>query len=223
MPISNLRLLEEPHAVRILGDYGIPYPSNRFAKTREEAIQGAEELGYPVALKIVSPQVIHKSDAGGVTVGLRNADEVGLGFVNMVGRVKKAIPEGQIRGVLVCREAHPGLEIIVGALADPVFGPTLMFGLGGIFTEVMRDVSFRVAPVKRVDVEEMIEEIKGYPVLAGLRGQRPRDLKALANLILAVSRLVSERPEIKELDLNPVRLYERGLMVLDARIMAQQM
>jgi acyl-CoA synthetase (NDP forming) len=219
MSNSNFRFMEEPDAVRILEQYGIPYPAHRFAQTAEEAIQGAEEMGYPVVLKIVSPQVTHKSDAGGVAVGLRNAEEVGLGFADIVARVKKAIPEGKIHGVLVCRQADPGLEVIVGALIDPIFGPTIMFGLGGIFTEVLKDVSFRIVPAERIDVEEMIQEIKGFPIITGLRGQKPRDLEALANLILAVSRLVSERPNMKELDLNPVRLYEQGLLVLDARIM----
>jgi acyl-CoA synthetase (NDP forming) len=219
MSNSNLHFMEEPDAVGILAQYGIPYPAHRLARTAAEAIQGADEMGYPVVLKIVSPQVIHKSDAGGVAVGLKNAGEVGLGFADMLARVKKTFPESEIRGVLVCRQADPGLEVIVGALKDPIFGPTLMFGLGGIFTEVLKDVSFRIVPAERIDVEEMIQEIKGYPILAGIRGQKPRDLEALADLMLAVSRLVSERPNIEELDLNPVRLYEQGLLVLDARIM----
>ena len=141
------------------------------------------------------------------------------GFAEMVDRVRKAIPEGEVRGALVCRQADPGIEVIVGALKDPIFGPAIMFGLGGIFTEVLKDVSFRIIPIERIDAEEMIREIKGYPILTGLRGQKPRDLEALADLLLAVSRLVSERPDIEELDLNPVRLYEQGLLVLDARIM----
>lgn len=219
MSNSNFRFMEEPDAVRILTQYGIPYPTHRFAQTAEEAVQGAEETGYPVVLKIVSPQISHKSDVGGVAVGLKNAQEVSRGFADILGRVQKAVPESEVRGVLVCRQAEPGLEVIVGALKDPIFGPTLMFGLGGIFTEILKDVSFRIVPVERIDVEEMIQEIKGHPILSGLRGQKPRDLEALADLLLAVSRLVSERPNIEELDLNPVRLYEQGLSVLDVRIL----
>jgi acyl-CoA synthetase (NDP forming) len=221
MSNSNSHFIEEPDAVDILRQYGIPYPVHRFARTVAEAIQGAEEMGYPVVLKIVSPQVIHKSDAGGVALGLKNAEELGLGFADMMGRVKEIIPECEVSGALVCRQADPGIEVIVGALKDPIFGPALMFGLGGIFTEVLKDVSFRTIPAERIDVEEMIREIKGYPILAGLRGQKPRDLEALADLLLAVSRLVSERPNIEELDLNPVRLYEQGLLVLDARILGE--
>jgi acyl-CoA synthetase (NDP forming) len=219
MSNSNFRFMEEPDAVSILTQYGIPYPAHRFAQTAEAAVQGAEEMGYPVVLKIVSPQISHKSDVGGVAVGLKNAEEVSCGFADMLGRVKKAVPESEARGVLVCRQAEPGLEVIVGALKDPIFGPTLMFGLGGVFTEVLKDVSFRIVPVERMDVEEMIQEIKGYPILSGLRGQKPRDLEALADLLLAVSCLMSERPNIEELDLNPVRLYEHGLSVLDVRIL----
>jgi acyl-CoA synthetase (NDP forming) len=215
---SNIHFMEEPDAVKILDKYGISYPVHRFVQTLQEAIQGAEEIGYPVVLKIVSPQIIHKSDVGGVAVGIKNAEEIKSSFNNIINRVKKVNPETEIHGVLVCRQADPGLEVIVGTLKDPIFGPTLMFGMGGIFTEVLKDVSFRIVPVERIDVEEMILEIKGYPILGGLRGQKPRDLKALTGLILSVNRLVNENPNIQEIDLNPVMLYEQGLLVLDARI-----
>lgn len=218
MSISNVHFMLEPKAIGILEQYGIPYPTHRFVQTAEEAIREAEQIGYPVVLKIVSPRIIHKSEAGGVAQGLKDAQEVHLGFEDMMARIRGGVQENEIEGVLVCRQADPGIEVIVGALEDPVFGPTLMFGLGGIFTEVLQDVSFRIVPVEPIDVEEMIQEIKGYPILTGVRGHKSRDLEALADLILAVGRLVSERPNIRELDLNPVRLYEQGLLVLDARI-----
>jgi acyl-CoA synthetase (NDP forming) len=132
--------------------------------------------------------------------------------------VRKAVAEAAITGVLVCKQAAKGVEVIIGALEDPVFGPTLMFGLGGIFTELMRDVAFRIAPIERLDAEEMVKEIKGYPVLTGLRGQPGCDVNRLIDLLMAVSKMVTEKTDIKELDLNPVRLFERGLMVLDVRL-----
>jgi acyl-CoA synthetase (NDP forming) len=137
-------------------------------------------------------------------------------------RVQKAVPNPPIEGVLVCQQAPAGLEVIVGAIDDPVFGATIMFGLGGIFAEVFRDVAFRIAPLERIDAEEMIREIRGYPVLTGTRGQSARDIDRLIDLLMAVSRLVTEKPDTKELDLNPVRLFERGLMALDVRMIEKE-
>ena len=218
MSDQNLDLMIEPEAIAILDHYGIPYPANRFVQNADEAVWQAEQIGYPVVLKIVSPRIIHKSDAGGVMAELKDGEAVRAGYEDMIYRIGKAMPSIDIQGVLVCRQADPGLEVIVGASEDPVFGPTLMFGMGGIYTEILNDVSFRIVPVESLDVEEMIQEIKGYHILSGTRGKKPRDLKALANIIQTVGRIVSERPEIKEIDLNPVRLYEGGLLVLDARI-----
>jgi acyl-CoA synthetase (NDP forming) len=218
MSVSKADFMLEPEAVGIFNEYGIPYPVHRFVRSADEAVHAAEEIDFPVVLKIVSPRIIHKSDAGGVVTGLEKAEDVRIAFEHMTARILSEINDNDIRGALVCRQAEPGLEVIVGSLQDPVFGPTLMFGMGGIFTEILNDVSFRIVPVEYIDVEEMITEIKGYPILAGARGEKPRDIKALADILLAVGRLVSERPEVGELDLNPVRLYEKGAMVLDARI-----
>ena len=140
------------------------------------------------------------------------------GFEKMTASVKRAVPSAEISGALVCAMAPQGVEAIVGGLIDPNLGATVMFGLGGIFAEVLKDVSFRCVPLNSLDAEEMIAEIKGYPMLTGARGQTPCDLKAVADLLLAVSRLLQEHPEIQELDLNPVRLYGDGLLALDARI-----
>lgn len=212
----------EPEAAKILSDYQIPYPEHRLARSQAEAVGFAAKIGYPVVLKIVSPQLVHKSEAGGVVTGLTDAAAVSRSYDEMLGRIKASFPQAQIEGVLVCRQAPEGLEAIVGGLQDPVFGPTVMFGLGGIFAEVFKDVTFRVAPLKPIDAEEMIAEIKGYPLLEGVRGQPRRDLEALAGLLLAVSRLLTERPELKELDLNPVRLYPKGLLALDVRIIEKK-
>ena len=208
----------EPEAVQLLEEYGIPYPAHGFARDAEEAAGIAEELGFPVVLKVVSSDVPHKSDAGGVLVGVKDGASVREGFRALVSRVSSAVPGAQIEGALVCQEARAGLEVIVGALEDETFGPTVMFGLGGIFADVLRDVSFRVAPLRHRDAEEMIRELQGYPLLSGARGQAPLDVGALVELLLSVSRLVTEHRGIQELDLNPVRVYEHGLLALDARM-----
>ena len=208
----------EPEAVRLLGEYGIPYPTHGFARDAEAAAGIAEEIGFPVVLKIVSLSLLHKSDMGGVLVGLEDCASVRGGFSAVVDRVSSLVPSAQIEGALVCKQAPDGLEVIVGALDDVTFGPSVMFGLGGIFTEVLRDVAFRVAPLRSRDAHEMIREIQGYPLLSGARGQVPLDVEALVELLLSVSRLVMEHREIQQLDLNPVRVYEQGLLALDARM-----
>ena len=218
MSETSENFILEPDAVGYLKRYNIPYPDHGVAHTPQEAVKIADRLGYPVVLKIVSPAVIHKSDAGGVAVDLKNPDEVLDGYRGVIDRVQKAVANPPIEGVLVCQQASEGLEVIVGAIDDPVFGATIMFGLGGIFAEVFRDVVFRIAPLERIDAEEMIREIRGYPLLTGTRGQSGRDIDRLIDLLMAVSRLVTEKPNTKELDLNPVRLFEQGLMVLDVRM-----
>ena len=215
---SRSGFLLEPDAVKLLEKYAVPYPEHALAHSAEEAIECAGRLGYPVVLKVVSPEVIHKSDVGGVLAGLADAPQVRAGYYRILTSVSSHLPDANIEAVLVCKQAPPGLEVIVGALDDPCFGPTVMFGLGGIFAEVLQDVVFRLAPLRRLDALEMIHEVKGYPLIAGLRGQKPSDEEALVALLLAVSKVVIEHPEIKELDLNPVRLYEHSLSVLDARV-----
>ncbi len=215
------RYMSEPKAVQLLQKYGIPYPAHGFARDAEAATAIAEDIGFPVVLKVVSPDVLHKSDAGGVLVGLEDSASVREGFATIVDRVSSLLPGAQIQGLLVCEHAPEGLEVIVGALEDQTFGPAVMFGMGGIFAEVMKDVSFRVAPLQRKDAEEMIREIQGYAVLSGARGQAPLHAGALIELLLSVSRLVMEHREIQQLDLNPVRVYEQGLLALDARMVVK--
>lgn len=221
MTNTQRQLILEPEGIKYIEKYNIPYPDHALARSAEEAATIADSLGYPVVLKVVSPDVIHKSDVGGVSVGLSSPEEVSRAYEEIAVRVNQAVRRAQIKGVLVCRQADEGLEVIVGAHHDAVFGPTIMFGLGGIFAEVLNDVTFRIAPLKRIDAEEMIREIKHFALLTGIRGQGARDLSALSKLIMAVSQCVTKEPEIKELDLNPVRLYERGLMAVDVRIMRQ--
>ncbi len=212
-------MLPEPQAIALLNDYGIPYPEHGFAQSAVEAVLLAERIGFPVVLKVVSPDAVHKSDLGGVAMGIEDSGGVVLAYEGIIRSVRAHTADADIPGMLVCKQAPPGLEVIVGGLQDVMFGPALMFGLGGIFAEVLEDVTFRVVPIERVDAQEMLQEIRGYALLAGIRGHGGYDVEALVDLLLAVSRLMAERTEIQELDLNPVRLYEQGLMALDARIL----
>lgn len=207
------RLLPEPEAISLLRAYGIPYPDHAVAGTAKEATEIADRLGYPVVLKVVSPDVVHKSDVGGVVVGLENARSVAKAYERVVASVHEHVPGANIQGMLVCRQSPARLEVIVGALNDA------MFGLGGIFTEVLNDVTFRVTPLERRDAQQMIQEIRGWRLLEGVRDQPGHDIQALVDLLLSVSQMVMDRSEIEELDLNPVRLFDQGLMVLDARIL----
>ena len=154
-------------------------------------------------------------------MGLNNGKEVARGFNEMKDHLAKVLPEAPIEGILVCKQAPKGLDVIVGALEDPVFGSAIMFGLGGIFTEVMQDVSFRLVPLNREDAQGMIAEIRGYPLLSGARGQVRCDLDQLTELLLSVSRMIADQRSIRELDLNPIRLFDKGLMALDVRVMKQ--
>lgn len=216
---KNQHFLTEPDAITLIEKYNIPYAAHIMAASPGEAAKAASSIGFPVVLKIVSPDVPHKSDAGGVVVNLSDEDAVRQAYSQMIDRVQSAAPNAKLEGALVCRQAEPGLEVIVGALIDQTFGPTVMFGLGGIYTEILQDVSFRIAPFGKWDASKMIHEIRGYPLLAGARGSKAIDFDALENLLAAVSNLISEQPQVCELDLNPVRLYPQGLLALDARVL----
>ena len=215
------KYLLEPEAKALCQEYGIPVTKFKVATSVEEAVKFAEGIGYPVVLKIVSPEVIHKFDVGGVVLNLKNASEVKDAYDRIIKSVKKHKPEAKIVGVLVQEMAPASTEVIVGATKDPQFGPALMFGLGGIFVEVLKDVTFRIAPITEDDAKEMITEVKAYPILKGFRGQPPADIAAIANILLSTSKLVMEHPEIKELDLNPIIVYEKGAKTVDARVILE--
>jgi acyl-CoA synthetase (NDP forming) len=219
---AGSRLVLEPEAVSLLSKYSVPYPEHRLARSVEEAVRLAAELGYPVVLKVVSPDVVHKSDAGGVVTDIEDPGEVREAYAEIIQAVKAGVPRARIDGILVCKQAPEGFEVIVGGLDDPAFGPAVMFGLGGVRTEVHEDVVFRVAPLEATDAEDMIREIDAYSLMVDAAGQPRYDLQAIVELLLSVSRLLTEHPEIKELDLNPVRLCESGLIVLDARMMVEE-
>jgi acetyl-CoA synthetase (ADP-forming) len=213
--------LLEPEAKAVCMEYGIPVTNFKVAKTQAEAVKFADQIGYPVVLKIISPDILHKSDVGGVIVNLKSAEEVKSAYKQILQNVKKHRADVKIVGVLVQEMAPPSVEVIVGALKDPQFGPAIMFGLGGIFVEILKDVSFRVAPLTEAEAREMIGEIKAYPLLKGYRNLPPADIESIINILLNTSRLVMEHQEIKELDLNPIMVYERGAKTVDARILIE--
>jgi acyl-CoA synthetase (NDP forming) len=165
--------------------------------------------------------VIHKSDSGGVKLSLNNATQVKKAYDEILKKVRKQYPDAVVHGVSVQKMIRPGTEVIVGTTKDPQFGPVIMFGLGGIFVEVFKDVSFRIVPINQRDAQEMIQETKGYPLLQGYRGKEPANIPALVEMILNVSKFVEENPQIKELDLNPIFAYAKGAIAVDARIILE--
>jgi len=186
------------------------------ARGKEAALKAARKLGYPVALKLISKKFLHKSDKGVLKLNLNNDDELAKAHVELLRNAKGASADG----LLVQKMAKPGVELLVGGKTDPQFGPTIVFGLGGIFVEVFRDVSVRVCPITRDDAFDMIHELRGYPLLAGARGRKPVDEKSLIELLLNVSQLLCDHEgKINEFDLNPVIAYEKGCLAVDVRIL----
>jgi acyl-CoA synthetase (NDP forming) len=213
--------LTELESKQILKEAGIDTTEIMLATTKEEAVSRSKELGFPVALKIVSHDVLHKTDVGGVKLSLKNEKDVGKAFDEIISSIKKHEPNANIQGVSVQHMARPGTEVIIGMSKDPQFGPVLMFGLGGILVEVLKDVSFRIVPLTRRDAGEMIREIKGYPILEGYRGQEPANIAVLEDMLLKVSDFVENRPEIKELDINPIFAYRDSALAVDARVILE--
>ena len=211
-------LLTEIEAKELLKEAGINVVDTRLATSKEQAIAISRKLGFPVVLKIASSDVVHKSDAGGVKLGLKTEDEVGKAYDDIMKAIKTAFPNAKIEGVSVQKMARPGVEVIIGMSQDAQFGPVLMFGLGGILVEILKDVSLRIVPLTRRDAKEMIREIKGLPLLQGYRGSEPVDIENLENMLLKVSDFVEKTPEIKELDLNPILAYKDGAVAVDARV-----
>lgn len=210
--------LTEVEALKVLQAYGIPTVPFRVVHSEEDAVEAALEMRFPVVVKILSPDLVHKTDAGGVVVDLRSPEEVREAYRSVVDRIRSSMPQARIQGVLVERYLRDGREVILGMARDPKFGPILMFGLGGIYVEALRDVAFRVHPLTRLDAREMIRSIRGFGVLEGIRGDPPADLAHLEEVLLRVSQLVEEHDEIAELDINPFLLFPEGGVAVDARI-----
>jgi acetyl coenzyme A synthetase (ADP forming)-like protein len=204
----------------VLRAYDFPIPESRLAKTPEEAVGIAEEIGYPVVLKIASPDILHKTDVGGVKVNLSTPTDVQDAFDLMVYRAGRYVPGARIWGCQVQQMVKGGREVLLGMSRDPQFGPLVAFGLGGIYVEALKDVAFRVAPFSRQEAEEMIREIRSFPLLEGVRGEPPADFEAMVDALLKVSRLVTDFPEIVELDINPLMVFDEGhgAMAIDMRL-----
>jgi len=215
---ENRSNLIEPEALEILQLYGFPVPKFRLARNVKEAVQARQQVGASVAAKICSPQIVHKSEAGGVMLNLRSPAEIKKAYSEIMQNALMYCSSAKIEGVLISEMLPKGTEVIIGGIRDPQFGPVVMFGLGGIFVEVLKDVSFRVAPIGEREASEMVKEVKGYPVLQGIRGEKPRNIPVILDLIVKVSRLLCDHSDIQEIDLNPVFSYEKGATVADARI-----
>jgi len=204
---ENRTQLTEIESKEFLQEVGIPVIETKLARTKKEAISLSKRIGFPVALKIASPDITHKSDSGGVKLGLTNVTQAGNAYSEIMLSIRQKFPKARVQGVSIQKMARPGVEVIIGLSKDAQFGPVLMFGLGGILVEVLKDVSFRIVPLTRKDAEEMIREIKGYPLLQGYRGQEPADAE--------------QYPQIEELDLNPIFAYKDGAIAVDARIVLE--
>ena len=217
--------LTEIEAKEVFSAYGLPVTKVKISTSEEQAVSIAKEIGYPVVMKIVSPDILHKSDAGGVMVNLQNENEVREAYRTILSNCKKYKSDANILGIIIQEYAPKGTEVILGSVNDPTFGPTVMFGLGGIFVEVLKDVTFRVTPVSSYQANKMIEEIRGAPVLAGVRGEKPRDKVALADTICRYSYMIEDlADEVSESDANPILVYEegKGIKVVDARIILKK-
>jgi acyl-CoA synthetase (NDP forming) len=215
-------VLTEVESKQLLKQAGIDVVETRLAASKEGAVSISKELGFPVVLKIASPDIIHKSDAGGVKLGLASAEAVGQAYGDIMAAAKKSYPKAKIMGVAVQKMARPGVEVIIGMSQDEQFGPVLMFGLGGILVEVLKDVSFRLVPLAKRDAAEMVREIKGYPLLEGYRGGEKVKIAYLEKLLLKVSDFVEKNPEVRELDLNPIFAYSDGALAVDARVILEK-
>ena len=211
-------------SLETLTHYGIAVTPNEVTTSADEASQAANRIGYPVVLKIIARQVTHKSDVGGVRLNLPDSTSVKAAFEDMIIRVREVHPQVEIDGVLVQPMISDGRELILGGRQDPQFGPVVLLGLGGIFVEVFEEVVVRVAPLSRDDAVEMIDSLRGAQILKGARGQEPADLDAVVDALLRLSQLLMDFPEIKELDINPLRVFEegKGCQALDARVILQQ-
>jgi acetate---CoA ligase (ADP-forming) subunit beta len=220
---ENRTLLSESEAKQLLKEAGIPVVETQLATSQKEAMAISEKLGFPVALKIASADVVHKSDAGGVKLGLKNKTHVGKAYAEIMKSIQTAFPNAGIDGVSVQTMAPKGVEVIIGMSKDAQFGPVLMFGLGGVLVELLKDVSFRIVPLQPRDAGEMIREIKGFPLLQGYRGSEPIDIANLENLLLKVSAFVDKTPAVKELDLNPIFAYKDCAIAVDARVILEKL
>ncbi|MGQ4875112.1 MAG: acetate--CoA ligase family protein [Promethearchaeia archaeon] len=211
-------VLTEFESKELIKEIGIPIPSQELTESKEETINAAEKIGYPVVLKLMAEDIVHKSDTGAVKLKLQNKDDVEKAYDELMKIETKS--EKKISVQKMAEE--PITELIIGMTTDPQFGPAIMFGIGGILVELMEDVSFRICPITEYDAKEMITEIKGFPLLDGYRGKPKADLDAIVEALMKISDLVVKYDQIYEMDLNPVFIYENGLICVDARIILKK-
>lgn len=214
---TGRKVLVEPEAKEALRLAGFQIPASRLVKDVSAALEAAVEIGFPVALKLVSPDIAHKSDAGGVFLNIGSEKLLEEKWSDIIIGVADDYPTALIEGMLVEKMVGKGAEVIVGAVRDEQFGPAVMFGIGGVTVELMKDVSFRLAPVMREEAFEMMGEVKGFPMLTGYRGQTVKDLDAIADALIKVGEIMARVEGIKELEINPLIVHERGAVVADAR------
>jgi len=215
---SNQMVLTEFESKQLLKDIGIKIPAQKLTSSKEDTLSAAKEIGFPIVMKLIAEDIVHKSDTGAVKLNIKNEQEVNSAYDELM-----KIPTESEKQISVQEMApEPITELIVGMTTDAQFGPALMFGIGGILVELLEDVSFRIAPITKYDAKEMIHEIKGFPILDGYRGKPKADIDAIVDTLLKISDLVIKHPEINEMDLNPVFIYEKGLICVDARIILKK-
>ncbi|MHC4181921.1 MAG: acetate--CoA ligase family protein [Planctomycetota bacterium] len=215
---SGRKIALPDESLEIVKLFGIDVPDCALVKTAREAIEASRTIGFPVVLKIVSSDVLHKSDVGGIVVGVESKEEVEKSYNGIMDNLAKNIPDACIKGILVQKQARQATEVIIGGIRDEQFGPAVMFGLGGVFVELFKDVAFRIAPVTETEALEMMKEIKGYPILSGYRGMKKLNISRIAKTIVTISELISNVGQIKEVELNPLLVYEKSVVAVDARI-----
>jgi len=218
--IQNEHTIAGSDAMEVLTEYGFVVPKMGLAETGHEAVELASKLGYPVVMKIASPDILHKSDIGGVRLGITNDAEAERAFEEIISSARRFMSSALILGVTVNQMVPKGKEVILGMAKDPDFGPMLMFGLGGIYVEVLKDVAFRIAPIDRREANTMINEIRSFPLLKGVRGEEPADIKSIIDSLVKLSQLVTDFPEIIEMDINPLMVMStgKGAIAVDCRI-----
>ena len=211
------KVLVEPEAKEVLRLASFTVPRSKAVKDVSAAIEAAREIGFPVALKLISPDIIHKSDAGGIFLNIMSEKEIEEKWSSVILGIADDYPTALIEGFLIEEMVRRGAEVIVGCVRDPQFGPAVMFGIGGVTVELMKDVSFRLAPVTREEAFEMMGEVKGFPILTGFRGQTIKDLGAIADALIKLGEIMGSIDGLKELEINPLIVHERGAVVADAR------
>lgn len=214
--------MSDPEVFALLRGADIPLPAISWARSAAEAADAADGMGFPVVLKIVSADVEHKSDVGGVVLGVRSREEAERAYRKIVTSVREVLPEARMDGVMVMKQAEVDREVIIGVVQDATFGPVVMFGLGGVATELFKEVAFRALPLSEADAKDIMAETRASKMLGAFRGKPPVDLAVLEGVLLAVSRLIEAHPEIDQVDLNPVVVSPRGAVVVDARILVRE-